>query len=430
MRLHVVALGCQMSVADGGELAQPLIARGMRPVAEPKDADVIIINTCTVRQHAEDKALSLIGRLKTWKDENPARILIVAGCAAERLGGRLSKRFPHVDLVVGAKVIDDYPRLVEEALAARFDLIVQRRGNFAAPGVPFGWTSPVCAQVTVMRGCNFSCSYCIVPAVRGRESYRAPEAVLAEVRAKTEAGAREIMLLGQTVNSWRRRDAAGRKRRFADLLRDVAAVPGVLRVRFESPHPHFVDDALISAMAEVPQVCGHLHLPLQSGSDRLLGLMRRNGSTASFFEKARRLRSALPEIELSTDIIIGFPSETDDDFQRTLEAVERLRPAWAYTFKYSPREGTEAAGRPDDVPPEVKEERLARLNALCDGLNEKAMRSRVGRVVKILDETGGYGRARDGFRVKWGTPAAPGREFRVRVTGASKRTLLGECHER
>lgn len=421
MRLHVVSLGCQMSVADGGELARPLLLRGFRHVSSPKDADAIVLNTCTVRQHAEDKAVSMIGRLKTWKDANPDRVLIVTGCAAERLGDRIQARFPHVDLVVGAKSIEDYPRLISEVLARKFDGLPGERGT--PP-------SSVVALVTVMRGCNYSCSYCIVPLVRGRESYRPLETILAEVRAKASAGAREILLLGQTVNSWHAPDAGGRRLDFADLLRETSAVPGISRVRFESPHPHFVDDKLVSAMAEVPQLCEHIHLPLQSGCDRLLGLMRRNYTTESFLEKARLLRAAIPSIEVSTDIIVGLPSETVDDFARTLEAVKRLRPAWAYTFKYSPREGTHAATMADDVPPEVKEDRLSELNALCDSLTDGAMRARVGRTVEVLDETGGYGRTRDGFRVKWGSSAAPGREVGVRVTGSSKRTLLGECNER
>lgn len=434
MRLHVVTLGCQMSVADGGELAQPLLARGFRSVSSVEEADAVVINTCTVRQHAEDKALSLIGRLKPWKEADPARVLIVAGCAAERIGERLEQRFPHVDLVVGAKSIDDYPRIVEEALSARFDHLAETSRAFASPAqtplTPFGWSSPVVASVTVMRGCNYSCSYCIVPSVRGREHYRPARAVLDEVRAKTSAGAREILLLGQTVNSWHARDEGGREMTFPDLLRAVAAVPGVLRVRFESPHPHFLDDKLIEALAEVPQCCEHMHLPLQSGCDRLLSMIRRNYTTASFHEKVERLRRAVASIEVSTDIIVGLPTETDDDFALTLEAVERLRPAWAYTFKYSPREGTQAAGWVDGVAPQVKEERLARLNELCDGLTDDALRARSGRTVKVLDETGGYGRTRDGFRVQWKTPSEPGREFLVRVTGSSKRTLLGECDER
>ncbi|MDE2510415.1 MAG: tRNA (N6-isopentenyl adenosine(37)-C2)-methylthiotransferase MiaB [Elusimicrobia bacterium] len=429
--LHVVTFGCQMSVADGGEMAAPLLARGLRPVDAPEDADAILLNTCTVRQHAEDKALSLIGRLRAWKDADPARVLIVAGCAAERLGPWIQNRFPYVDLVVGAKSIEEFPNVVEAALAAKFDALKETREAFpAAPEIPVGWTSSVVAPVTIMRGCNYSCSYCIVPHVRGRESYRSYETVMAEIRAKAALGAREILLLGQTVNSWHARGNDGRDRRFADLLRAAAAVDGVARVRFESPHPFFLDDALIAAMAETPAAGDVVHMPLQSGSDRVLSLMRRNYTAASYVDKINRLRAAAPRIEVTTDIIVGFPSETDEDFQRTLDLVAGLRPASAYTFKYSPREGTESAGMADDVPEDVKEERLARLNALCDGLTEDAMQARVGRTVDVLDENGGYGRARDGFRVKWGVPAEPGRLRKVRVVGTMKRTLLGECDER
>lgn len=431
MKLHVVTFGCQMSAADGGELAAPLLARGFRTAASQEDADAIVLNTCTVRQHAEDKALSLIGRLRPWKDADAGRVLIVAGCAAERLGPWIQKRFPHVDLVVGAKSIEDYPRIVEEALAAKFDALRENRDLFdetssdaAVPAIPIGWTSPVVAPVTIMRGCNYSCSYCIVPHVRGRESYRPFETVLAEVRAKAAAGAREILLLGQTVNSWRERE-----RRFADLLRAIAAIDGVARVRFESPHPYFLDDALIAALPGVPGAGDHIHMPVQSGSDRVLALMRRNYTARTFMERISRLRAASPRIEVTTDIIVGFPTETDDEFERTLELVEALKPASAYTFKYSPREGTESAGMADDVPEDVKEERLSRLNELCDGLNDAAMKRRIGSSVEVLDESGGYGRTRDGFRVKWGTPAEPGRLRTVRVTGTMKRTLLGECDE-
>jgi tRNA-2-methylthio-N6-dimethylallyladenosine synthase len=437
MRLHVVAFGCQMSVSDGGELAAPLLARGFRAAAAPEDADAIVLNTCTVRQHAEDKALSLIGRLRPWKDADPERVLIVAGCAAERLGPWIQERFPYVDLVVGAKSIEDYPRLVDEALAAKFDALKESRGAFPneasaspaedAPESPVGWLSPAVAPVTIMRGCNYSCSYCIVPHVRGRETYRPYETVLAEARAKAALGAREILLLGQTVNSWRARAQDGVERRFPDLLRAVAALDGVARVRFESPHPRFFDDALIEALRGVPGAGDHVHMPVQSGSDRVLALMRRNYTFDSFLERVGRLRAALPSIEVSTDIIVGFPSETDEDFRRTLDLVERLRPAWTYAFKYSPREGTESAGLPDDVATDVKEERLARLNALCDRFAEDALKVRVGRTLEVLDESGGFGRTRDGFRVKWGAPAEPGRLRTVRATGVMKRTLLGEC---
>ena len=429
MRLHVVTLGCQMSVADGEELASPLTGRGFTSVAKPDMADAIVLNTCTVRRHAEDKALSFIGRLRDWKDKDPQRVLIVAGCAAERLGPWIQKRFPYVDLVVGAKSIEDYPRIVEEALGARFDALAETHRAFAGEPERFvpqtGRSSRVCACVTIMRGCNYSCSYCIVPAVRGRELYRPLETVLAETRAKVALGAKEITLLGQTVNSWH---ASGRQGQvfFPELLTRLGTLEGLERIRFESPHPHFVNDALIEAMATTPNVCEQLHLPVQSGSDRLLRIMRRNYDSAGIIEKTARLRRALPLVEVSTDIIVGFPSETDEDFERTLDLVRSLRPSWSYTFKYSPRDGTESAAMDDDVQAPVKEERLRRLNALCDALTEDALAARVGKIVEVLDEGGGFGRTRDGFKVSWNGSGRAGQTVKVRVTATSKRILKGE----
>lgn len=431
MRLHVVTFGCQMSVADGEELASPLTGRGFTAVAEPETADAIVLNTCTVRQHAEDKALSFIGRLRDWKDKDPERVLIVAGCAAERLGPWIQKRFPYVDLVVGAKSIEDYPRIVEEALGARFDALAETRQAFAPEILdkPTGWASPCTAFVTIMRGCNYSCSYCIVPSVRGRELYRPFETVMDEVREKVGRGAKEITLLGQTVNSWHAPEG-GAEIRFPELLRRLGTIEGLERIRFESPHPHFVNDDLVEAMATTKNVCEQIHLPLQSGSDRLLKIMRRNYDAASILDKTARLRRAMPDIEVSTDIIVGFPSETDEDFERTLDVVKALRPSWSYTFKYSPREGTESAGMADDVPDAVKEERLKRLNVLCDALTEEALAARVGKVVDVLDEGGGFGRTRDGFKVSWKGTGPAGRTVKVRVTGTSKRILKGETDER
>lgn len=420
MRVHSVALGCQMSAADAEEMAGPLFARGFSPAAEPEGADAIIVNTCTVRQHAEDRALSLIGSLKTWKDADAARVLIVSGCAAERIGPWITKRFPFVDLVVGSKSIDQWPDAVERALAARLP------ARLDAPLLP---PAPVSSYLTVMRGCNYSCSYCIVPAVRGRESYRSGDLLLAEAAKKAAAGARELVLLGQTVNSWRG-EIEGRPARFADLLRAIAAIPELRRLRFMSPHPHFVDDALIEAMASEPKIAPQLHLPAQSGSDRILKAMKRNYTSASFIEKASRVRAAVPGVELSTDIIVGFPSETREDFGLTLRLVSELRPSWSYTFKYSPREGTESAELEDDVTREEKEERLTRLNELCDRLTENALTARVGRTVEVLDEQGGFGRTADGFKTRWTGRTAPGELLRVRIADAGKRVLTGECDER
>ncbi|MBI3551445.1 MAG: tRNA (N6-isopentenyl adenosine(37)-C2)-methylthiotransferase MiaB [Elusimicrobia bacterium] len=425
MKLHTIALGCQMSEADAAEMSLPLLKRGFSRAAVPDDADAVLISTCTVRDHAEHRAVSLIGSLKSWKDADPRRVLIVAGCAAERLGDSLRRRFPHVDLVAGAKSIESFPQLVERALGARFDGLAETRESF---GEKASGESPsaVSSYLTIMRGCNYSCSYCIVPSVRGREQYRPAAKVLEEARAKADAGARELVLLGQTVNSYCS-ELAGRPLRFADLLRELDKTPGLERLRFMSPHPHYVDERMIAAMAECRTVCPQLHLPVQSGSDRILGLMKRNYSRASFLAKAALLRRRVPGIVLSTDIIVGFPTESEEDFKLTLSLVEELAPASAYCFKYSAREGTQSAALPDDVPREVKEERLARLNGLVGRLTAAALKAQVGRTLEVLCEERGFGRDRGGFKVKWDGTTEPGELVRIRITGAARRMLMGEA---
>ncbi|MDE2237098.1 MAG: MiaB/RimO family radical SAM methylthiotransferase, partial [Elusimicrobia bacterium] len=290
--------------------------------------------------------------------------------------------------------------------------------------------SPATAFLTIMRGCNYSCSYCIVPAVRGRELYRPVEAILEEARRRLDEGARELMLLGQTVNSYRG-EHKGRPVRFAELLRLLDALPGLKRLRFMSPHPFFVDERLARAMAECRSVCPQLHLPAQSGSDRLLKLMRRNYTRGELLRKAQLLRRHLPGVVLSTDVIVGFPTETDEDFEMTLTMLEELAPASAYCFKYSPRQPTEAALWPDDCPPSLKEERLARLNEAVDRLTEASLLAQRGRRFEVLVEQGGFGRTPEGYKARWnGAAGLPGELVSVRVTGASRRTLLGERDER
>jgi tRNA-2-methylthio-N6-dimethylallyladenosine synthase len=420
-----------MSAADGAEMSAPLASRGFGWAEAPADADAIVISTCTVRQHAEDRALSLIGSLKPWKDADARRVLIVAGCAAERLKDRLEKRFPYIDLVVGAKSIEQYPALANAALAAKFDALMEDREGFhEKQTLPSPTDSPATAFLTIMRGCNYSCSYCIVPAVRGRELYRPVATILDEAKRLVDSGVKEIMLLGQTVNSYTGEEG-GRAVRFPDLLHLIDAVPGLERIRFMSPHPFFIDERLVDMMASCRTVCEQLHMPVQSGSDRLLKLMRRNYTSEAFMKKARMARARIPGLAFSTDVIVGFPTETEEDFARTLELIEELAPVSAYSFKYSPRESTDSAAMPDDCPQELKEERLARLNAVVDRLTEKALMSQVGRTAQILTEQAGFGRTREGFKARWqGAPGTPGQLVSVRITGATRRTLQGETHER
>ncbi len=431
-----------MNLADSEEMGRALRARGLTPAARQEEADWILVNTCTVRQHAEDRALSRLGRLRPWKAGDPRRRLVVVGCAAERIGESLRSRFPHVDLVVGAKSLAQFDRLLAPHLdqgEKPFDGLAEGRdawsvqndyGSFLGP-------SPVTAYVTIMRGCNYSCAYCVVPAVRGREVYRPAASVLEEVRQKAASGLPEVMLLGQTVNSYRPSPAAGGVADFSDLLRAVNAVPGVRRIRFMSPHPHYVDDRFARAMAECENVCPHIHLPVQSGADAVLKRMRRNYTRGDFLRRLDTLRRAVPGLAVTTDLIAGFPGETEADFADTLSLIAEADFDGAFCFKYSPRPGTEAAGLKDDVPEAAKEERHARLLKLTESLARRKARGLRGRRRDILVENA-LPRENGAFQYE-GRDAAlrkiiflSGREFRpgdfveVRITGASGRTLRGE----
>lgn len=418
MKLHTISFGCQMSVADGEEMARPLLARGWRPASELADADAVIISTCTVRQHAEDRAVSLIGRLRFWKEERPERFIIVAGCAAERIGDWLRKRFPFVDLIVGARSIEQYPQLLDQALTRRFDRTGGNNGLWKpSPGGELSH-SPASAYVTVMRGCNYSCSYCIVPSVRGREIHRAPKMILEEVRRQAESGRREVVLLGQTVNSY---NHGGRD--FSDLLRSVAAVEGMERIRFISPHPYYLTDRLIAAMAECPKVAPHLHLPVQSGSDRVLKAMRRNYTRKQYLERTKTLRARVRGLAISTDLITGFPSETEDEFRETLRLIEEADFCAAYCYKFSPREGTPAAKLPDQIPREIQEERLARMLERVKARTREHLGAMIGKKVRVLLETATDGRTQYHFKARLDEPREAGELVDAVVTGASETAL-------
>ena len=430
MKVHAITLGCQMSAADGAETVARLHRDGWRRAEGPDDADVIFLTTCSVRRHAEQRALSLIGRLRAWKARDPRRMLIVAGCVAERLGPRLTRRFPHVDLALGARTAGSYPEIVARHLEKGLG-----RPAASPEGSPCRTPSgsalasgAICAPLTIMRGCACSCSYCVVPAVRGPEVCRSPGEIRAEARAKIAAGARELTLLGQRVNAYAGFQD-GHDVDFADLLRSLNDLPGLRRLRFMSPHPALCGERFVAALRECRTACASIHLPLQSGCDRLLALMRRGYTSAQFLDTAARLRRSIPGVVLSTDIIVGFPSETEADFAQTLALLEALRPATAFCFKYSPREDTASASWPDDVPEAVKKARLAALNTLVERLTAEALRSQVGGVVEVLAETPDFGRTGTGFKVRWARPAAPGSLVAVRVERTTRRTLLGDIHE-
>ena len=357
--VYVETYGCQMNVSDSELMLGKLASAGYTPVDQPDGADVILVNTCAIRDHAEQRVIGRLGELK--RHMKPDSIMGVTGCMAQRLGPALLEKARHVSLVIGPDGYRALPALVdgarrgERAIATTFDL-EEHYEDFA----PRRFDN-VKAWIPVQRGCDYRCTYCIVPTTRGSERSRRLDDVIREVEGVVADGMTEVVLLGQTVNSYNdgRHD-------FADLLRRVGSVPGIRRVRFTSPHPNDFSERVIAALAEVPTVCEHVHLPMQSGSTRTLKRMLRRYSREEYLACVERLRAAVPGLALTTDVIVGFPGETDEDFAETLSAVEAVGFVDAYTFIFSPRDGTPATRLPPElaVPADVASERLQRLVAL------------------------------------------------------------------
>ena len=412
MKFYMRTYGCQMNVADSNEMGRHFKAKGLVETENPDEASIFLVNTCTVRQHAEDRAFSEIGRLKRWKSKKPGRKVVVTGCAAERTKEYLEDRFPFLDLVVGAKSIEDFARMTANLLGRRE---TDEDLDYALPSLD----ERVAAFVTIMRGCNYSCTYCIVPFVRGREIYHSLDQVLGEVRDRVSEGAREITLLGQTVNSYRYE-----RYRFADLLTAVAGVDGVERIRFISPHPFYMTDRVIETMAAVPQVCESVHLPVQSGSNPMLKTMLRNYTREQYVSLAEKMRRAMPGMTLSTDVIVGFPGETEEDFQQTLSLIEEVQFDWGFIFKYSAREGTPAA-KLESLPEEVIEERHQRCLELVDRVATRKRAKLVGSIQDVLIEEGSSGRTRTNYKVHVEGSVTSGEEVPVLITNAQRATLEG-----
>ncbi|MBR3632678.1 MAG: tRNA (N6-isopentenyl adenosine(37)-C2)-methylthiotransferase MiaB [Elusimicrobiaceae bacterium] len=378
-KLFVQTYGCQMNLADSEEMASHLFARGYQQTEHLENADLVLINTCTVRDHAEHRALSFLGRLRHWKEEKTGRRIIFAGCAAQRLGNQLKKIFPFLDLVSGAREIDQFSQLLD------------KHGFTLAPGEPTP-ARGITGYVTIMRGCNFACTYCIVPTVRGPIECLPATHILKQVEQKVAQGYPEITLLGQTVNAWQEKENT-----FADLLLKVAEVPGVQRVRFVSPHPAFITPSFLQAVSAQPKIARHIHLPAQSGSSKVLQEMKRGYTRELYLEKIAALKKL--GFSISTDLIVGFPTETEQDFQQTLSLVEQAGFATAYCFKYSPRQGTPAAQLPL-LTEKVLEQRLDILLNKVRGLAETAYKQQVGTVKEVLMETENKGRSSDNFWVQ------------------------------
>jgi tRNA-2-methylthio-N6-dimethylallyladenosine synthase len=424
-RVYIETYGCQMNASDS-ELMLGLLAReGYVRTARPDDADVLLVNTCAVRDHAEQRVLTRMGELKKYKGADG--VLGVVGCMAQRLGPVLLERVPQVDLVIGPDGYRSLPELIARARAGERAADVTFRGWEHYEDVPAVRPDAVSAFVPVQRGCDYRCTFCIVPMTRGPERSRSMDDVVREVAALAAGGITEVTLLGQTVNSYH--DGA---HDFADLLRAVGGVAGIRRLRFTSPYPTDFTDRVLAAMAETPAVCEHVHLPVQSGSSRVLKRMLRRYDRARYLEVVGALRAAVPGIALTTDIIVGFPGESEDEFQETLSLVDDVGFDDAFTFKYSVREGTPAVKLKDHVPDDVAGERLQRLIAAVRQRARRQNVSLVGSTFEVLVEgpakRGGLlqARTRTNKIVLVAGPASwIGTYARVRLTGTTGSTFTG-----
>ena len=430
---YIETYGCQMNEHDSEKIAGILERCGYVPAADKAAANIIFFNTCCVRDHAEKKVFGNIGALKKVKDENPSLIIGVCGCMMQQkeVADKLFKRFPYLDMVFGTNELHMLPNLLEKVLnGERIELVRQMDGEIAE-GLPVKRIDSVSQFVTIMYGCNNFCSYCIVPYVRGRERSRSVESIVNEVKDLAANGVKEITLLGQNVNSYYSEDDNAD---FPALLRAVCKVDGIERVRFMTSHPKDLSDGLIAAMAEEEKVCPHIHLPVQSGSDRILKLMNRHYDRERYFTVVDKLKAAVPGVELTTDIIVGFPGETEEDFEATLDMVEKIGYSAAYTFKYSPRTGTKAATMDEQISEEVKKERLKRLNdTVAKGL-KAGSKKYIGQEGEVLvegcDHRGepmAYGKL-PCFKMVYfkGDESMIGSLRRVRITEITKNSLVGE----
>ena len=431
-RYFVTTFGCQMNAHDSERLKGMLEELGLGEARAAGEADVLVFNTCTVREKPDQRLAAHLAQAAALKRADPDRIIAVGGCYAEAQRERIFELYPAVDVAFGPGSIAH----LGEWLGAGGHGVP--RGKFGTAERGFAADLParrergVQAWVQVSMGCNSVCSYCIVPAVRGREVSRRPGEIVAEVTRLAEDGVREITLLGQNVDSWGRDLLPELRTEFGELLHAVDEIPGIERIRFTSPHPKDFREPVIQAMAECDAVCEHTHLPLQSGSTRILKAMRRTYSRERYVALAEKLRSAIPDLALTTDIIVGFPGETETDFQETLDVVEEVGYDGAFTFVFSPRRGTEAATLPGHVPDEVKRERIERLVELVQHVATERNAARIGRLEEVLVEGSSRtdasllrGRTRRNTTVNFSGSAQPGELVQVRIEGATSTTLRG-----
>ena len=431
-RYHVTTFGCQMNAHDSERIKGMLEDLGLGEAPEQGEADVIVFNTCTIREKPDQRFAAHLAQARAIKAKDPEKVIAVGGCYAEAQRERLFELYPYVDVAFGPGSI---PHLGEWIGAGGAGVA---HGSFGlddrrfAGGLPMHRERQFQAWVQISMGCNSKCAYCIVPAVRGREQSRQPEEILAEIEQLAREGVREITLLGQNVNSYGRDLLPALQTDFGELLRACDAVDAIERIRFTSPHPKDFRRPVIEAMAECAAVCEHAHLPLQSGSTRILKAMRRTYSRDRYLRLADELRSAIPDLALTTDLIVGFPGETQEDFEQTVTAVEEVGYDSAFTFVFSPRQGTEAATMPSQVPEEIKRERIEHLVEVVQRVAERRNRERIGRVEEVLvegpsrtDDQVLRGRTRRNTTVNFRGAAQPGELVPVEIEGATSTTLRG-----
>ena len=433
---YIETFGCQMNVRDSETAAGLLETLGFSRGTDKENADLILFNTCCVRDHAEKRVFGNIGALKELKDENPNLIIGVFGCMMQQqeVAEKLYKRFPFVDIVFGTNLLSRLPAFIESADSGARTLAVDENNIHIEDDLPSIRTGKINAFVNINYGCDNFCTYCIVPFVRGRERSREMAAVVDEAKKLVFEGYSEITLLGQNVNSYGKDlpDAS-----FAKLLSLVSEVEGLKRIRFMTSHPKDLSDEMIAAMASLPNVCHHVHLPMQSGSNEVLKQMNRKYTRERYLEIVKKLHAAMPDVELTTDIIVGFPGETEEDFLQTLDLVERVGFASAFTFKYSPRKGTRAATMEDQVPDVVKRERLHRLNELQERKSRENNEKYVDMtgIVHVEDcdqrnEPVCYGKFSN-FKMVYfaGSPDLIGTYVPVTITNVRKNSLYGRIEE-
>lgn len=422
--VYIKTFGCQMNEHDTERMLGIFESKGFIEVEEPKKADIVVFNTCAIRQKAEQKFLSSLGRIKHLKKKNPELKIIVAGCVAQLQGEKLLDRVPYIDYIIGPDNIHMIENILENQISNK--IFTDENPLVANIKIPAKRMHHVKAWVNIMYGCNNYCAYCVVPYTRGRERSRPVESILEEIRLLGESGFKEVTLLGQNVNSYRDGDID-----FPSLLEKINEIKGIERIRFVTSHPKDLSKSLINAIKYCDKVCEHIHLPLQAGSNKILKLMNRKYTYEEYFEKICWLREAIPDISITSDIIVGFPQEQDEDFEKTINALKEIQFDGIFAFKFSPRTGTVAAKLDGQISEEVKSQRLTEILKLQDKITERKNKLLEGTIQEVLiedkdEEEYSTGRTRTNKIVKIASDIGTGKIINVKIIKAHRHSLEGE----